>query len=222
MQPTHARIPQRPHEILSVVRFRRILTAVVLAVLAMGGLSACQTKVGQAAATNGATLSDSDLTSYLKAGTGPYTDSSGQRVVPKVLVLTTWIRTQLLNAAIAAHGGEATTSELNAANSAVQAGNSIDQAEKAYAKYGYTNKYGDLLFDQTVRLVVLVERLAKTDDPTKALQLLSSGQAGNTIGATILATKTPVDLSPRYGTWDARSLSVNGSTKAGQPDFVIG
>ncbi len=210
------------HEILNGVRCRRILTAITLAVLAMGALSACQTKVGQAAAANGATLSDSDVTSYLQAGTGPYKDSSGQRVVPKILVLTTWIRTQLLNAAIAAHGGAATTSELNAANSAVQAGNSIDQAEKAYAKYGYTNKFGDLLFDQTVRLVVLVERLSKTHNPTKALQLLSSGQAGNAIGSTIAATKTPVDVSPRYGTWDARSLAVNGSSKAGQPEFVIG
>src|SRR6476659_2012173 len=187
----------RPHEILSGVRFRRILTAITLAVLAMGALSACETKVGQAAAANGATLSDSDLSSYLQAGTGPYTDSSGQRVVPKILVLTTWIRTQLLNAAIAAHGGAATTGELNAANSAVQATNSIDQAEKAYARYGYTNKFGDLLFDQTVRIVVLVERLSKTNDPAKALQFLTSGQANNAIGSTIVATHTPVDLSPR-------------------------
>jgi hypothetical protein len=217
-------MPRRPgaHEILTGVKCRRILTALTLAVLAMGALSACQTKVGQAAAANGATLSDSDLSSYLEPGTGPYTDSSGQHVVPKILILTTWIRTQLLNAAIAAHGGAATSSELNAANSAVQAGNSIDQAEKAYAKYGYTNKFGDLLFDQTVRLVVLVERLSKTNDPTKALQLLSGGQAGNAIGSTIVATHTPVEVSPRYGEWDARSLAVDGSAKAGVPDFVTG
>ena len=204
------------------MKCRRILTAITLAVLAMTALSACQTKVGQAAAANGATLSDSDLNSYLQPGAGPYTDSSNQRVVPKILILTTWIRTQLLNAAIAAHGGAATTSELNAANSAVQAGNSIDQAEKTYAKYGYTNKFGDLLFDQTVRIVVLVERLSRNSDPTRALQLLSSGQANNAIGSTIVATKAPVEVSPRYGVWDLRSLSVNGSGKAGAPDFVIG
>jgi hypothetical protein len=188
----------------------------------MCALSACQTKVGQAASANGATLSDSDLSSYLQPGAGPYTDSSHQRVVPKILILTTWIRTQLLNAAITAHGGAPTTTELNAANSSVQAGNSIDQAEKAYAKYGYTNKFGDLLFDQTVRIVVLVERLSHNSNPDKALQLLSSGQLGNTIGTAIQQTTAPVDVSPRYGKWEVRSLSVDGSAKAGTPDFVIG
>ena len=71
----------------------------------MGALSACQTKVGQAAAANGATLSDSDLTSYLEPGPARTPTRPGQQVVPKILILTTWIRTQLLDAAIAAHGG---------------------------------------------------------------------------------------------------------------------
>lgn len=204
------------------MRFRRTVTVLALAVLALSSLTACQTKIGQAASVNGVVLSDSDLGSYLRPGTGPYTDSSNQPVVPKILILTTWIRTQLINAAIAEHGGAATTTELNAANSAVQSGNTIGQAEKAYAKYGYTNKFGDLLFDQTVRIVVLVERLSKTNDPSKALQLLSSGQANNAIGSTIVAAHAPVEVSPRYGVWVPRSLSVNGSGRAGAPAFVIG
>jgi hypothetical protein len=210
------------HEIVCTVRFRRILSLLTLVAVAAATLTACQTKLGQAASVNGVILSDSDLGTYLQPGAGPYTDSSQQRVVPKILILTTWIRTQLIDAAIAEHGGTATPAELNAANSAVQAANSIGQAEKAYAKYGYTNKFGDLLFDQTVRIVVLVERLAKNSDPAKALQLLSSGQANNAIGSTIVATHAPVEVSPRYGVWAPRSLSVNGSGKAGAPDFVIG
>ena len=164
------------------------------------------------------TLSDSDLGSYLRPGAGPYTDSSShQLVVPKILILTTWIRTQLIDAAISEHGGGATTTELNAADSAVQSGSTRDQAEKAYAKYGYTNKFGDLLFDQTVRIVVLVERLSKNSNPSKALQLLSTSQQVNSaIGSTVAAAHAPVSVSPRYGVWVPRSLSVNGSGRAGR------
>ena len=82
------------------MRFRRALTVLVLAVLALGTLTACRTKIGQAASVNGVSFSDSDLGSYLRPGAGPYT-ASNQRVVPKVLILTTWIRTQLIDAAIA-------------------------------------------------------------------------------------------------------------------------
>jgi hypothetical protein len=204
------------------VRFRRTLTVLALAVLALSTLTACRTKIGQAASVNGVTFSDSDLGSYLRPGAGPYT-ASNQRVVPKILILTTWIRTQLIDAAIAKRGGNVTPAELNAANAVVQTGGSVDQAEKAYSKYGYTNKFGDLLFDQTARIVVLVERLSKNSDPTKALQLLRTSQQVNTaIGSVIVALHAPVEVSPRYGVWVERSLSVNGSGKAGAPGFVIG
>jgi hypothetical protein len=210
-----------PHEILWGVRCRRTLTAITLAVVTMGALSACQTKIGQAAAVEGATLSDSDLSSYLKPGTGPYTDQSNQRVVPKLLVLTTWIRTELLNAAIAEHGGAATTPELNGARAAIEATNGTEQqAEQSYTKYGYETKFGDLLFDETVRLVVLVERLAKGASATQALQALQqNSQVNQAIGGAIAKFTKKVELSPRYGTWDPAKVKVS-DTKSGAPDFV--
>jgi hypothetical protein len=211
------------HEILWDVRCRRILTAFTLAVLAMGVLSACQTKIGQAASAGGATLSNSDLASYLKPGTGPYTPAgSTQQVVPKVLVLTTWARTQLLNSAINDKGGPATTSELNSARAAVQAQNPVQQAEKSYARYGFANKFGDLLFDETVRLVVLVERLANGITAAQALQVLQgsqSAQVNNAIGSSIAKANKAVQISPRYGRWDVKTVAVS-ATRSGAPAFV--
>lgn len=209
------------HEILSAVRVRRILTALALAVLAAGALTACQTKVGQAAAVDGTTISDNDLSSYVKPGTTTYTDSNGQPVVPKVLVLTTWIRTQLLNAAIEKRGGEPTTAELNQARAAVQAMGTVEQAEQSYAKRGYQNKFGDLVFDQYTRLVILVERVDHTHDAAKAMQLLQNDQATNTAVSNVISgTHAKVDVSPRYGAWDARSLSVSSQGNSGAPPFV--
>jgi hypothetical protein len=207
------------------VRCRRILTAITLAVLAMGGLSACQTKIGQAAAVGKVTLSDSDLTSYLKPGTGPYTpQGSSQQVVPKVLVLTTWVRTQLLNSAIGDRGGPATTAELNGARAAVQTQSPVQQAEESYARYGFENKFGDLLFDETVRLVVLVQRLAKGITATQALQVLQGSQGSqvnNAIGSAIAKANKAVQISPRYGKWDARSVALSAK-KSGAPDLTSG
>ena len=58
--------------------------------------------------------------------------------------------------------------------------------------------------------MVLVERLSRNSDPAKALQLLRSSQQVNTaIGSVIVATHAAVEVSPRYGVWVERSLSVD-------------
>jgi hypothetical protein len=203
------------------VKARRILTALTLAVLALAALTACKSKVGQAAAVDDTTITDNGVSSYVEPGTTPYNDSNGQRVVPKLLVLTTWVRTQLLNEAIANKGGDPSTGELNQARAAVQTTGTIEQAEQAYAKLGYKNKFGDLLFDQYTRLVLLVERLTGTTDAAKAFQLLQSNQAANiAVSNAIRKTNAHVDISPRYGTWDPSTLSVSSQASSGAPPFV--
>src|ERR1700744_3064129 len=98
------------HEIVCIVRFRRVLTVLTLAVLALSTLTACRTKIGQAAEVGSATLSDSALAGLVEPGSAPYTDQSGQ-VVPKLNALTTWVRNELIKAAIASRGGAASTDE---------------------------------------------------------------------------------------------------------------
>ena len=202
------------------MRFRRLLSAVTVLAIALCGLTACQTKVGQAAAVNGQTLSDSALTGYVEPGASPYVDQQNQQVVPKLNVLTTWIRNRLLEATIAEHGGPATTQELNNAKSVVVQSGLPKQIEKANSSFGYTTKYYDLLTEQYTLLVVLIERLAKTSDAGQAFNLLQSGRANQAFQAAINATKTPVELSKRYGTWDEKTLEVSSDPTAGSPGFV--
>lgn len=203
------------------MKARRILTALLVTVLALGALTACRTKVGQAASVNGVTMSDSELSSFVQPGATPYTDSNGQRVVPKQLVLTTWVRTQLLDAAMEQKGGTPSTAELNQARAAVQTTGTVEQAEQAYAKQGFTNKFGDLVFDQYTRLVLLAQRVSRATSATKAFQLLQSDQATNTaVSNAIRNTHARVDISPRYGRWDARTLSVSAQPTSGAPPFI--
>jgi hypothetical protein len=205
------------------VRFRRTLTVLALAVLALSTLTACRTKIGQAAEVGGATLSDSTLASYVKPGAAPYTDQSNTLVVPKLNALTTWVRNALITAAIASKGGSPTSAEVNAARSVIVDAGVPAQAAKANKSYGYASGFYTLLTDQYALLTVLIERLSHTSDAAKAFNLLQSGQANNAFVGAILATKTKIDISPRYGTWDPKTLGVTSVAKdpaAGAPPFV--
>jgi hypothetical protein len=213
-------LPTGTHEILGLVRFRRVLTAATLAVLAAAGLSACESKVGLAASANGHTLSHSDLSSYVQTGAQPYTDSNNETIVPKVYALGTWISTQLFADTIARHGGPATAGELSAARTAVLGSNTEADYQKAVAKQGYTDKFADLVLDQSSMLVVLVQRLGKVD-ATQALSVLQSGQADSALLKAVNDTKPQVEASTRYGEWDPTRLRMSTDPTAGVPDFVI-
>ncbi len=202
---------------------RRILTLVTIAVLAASTLTACRTKIGQAAEVAGATLSDSTLAGYVQPGAKPYTDQSNTLVIPKLNALTTWVRNELITAAIASKGGSPTTNELNAARSVIVDAGVPAQAAKANKSNGYASGFFTLLTDQYTLLTVLIERLAHTSDAAKAFNLLQSGQANQGFVSAIVATKTKVEISPRYGTWDASTLGVTSVAKdpaAGAPPFV--
>ena len=203
------------------MRCRRTLTAITLAVVAMGGLTACQTKIGQAAAVEGATLSDSDLSSYLKPGTGPYTDQvepAGRAQVARPDDLDPHRAAQRRDRRARRRRDDAGAQRRARGDRSHQRHRAAGRAE--LAKYGYETKFGDLLFDETVRLVVLVERLAKGASATQALQALQqSSQVNQAIGGAIAKFTKKVELSPRYGTWDPAKVKVS-DTKSGAPDFV--
>ncbi len=208
---------------MCTVRLRRILTVLTLVALAAATLTACQTKVGQAAEVAGATLSDSTLSGLVKPGATPYTDQSNTQVVPKLNALTTWVRNELIKAAIAAKGGSATADELTAARSVINDAGVPAQAAKANHGFGYAAGFFELLTQQYELLTVLIERLAHTTDAAKAFNLLQSGQATNAFVSAIVSTRTKVDISPRYGTWDQKTLGVASPVKdpaAGAPGFV--
>ncbi|HEY8300833.1 MAG TPA: hypothetical protein VIG48_02940 [Jatrophihabitans sp.] len=202
------------------MRFRRLLSVVALLAVAVSGLTACQTKVGQAVAVGEQTLSDSALSGYTQPGASPYVDQQNAQVVPKLNVLTNWVRNRLIEATIAAHGGAVTTPELNAAQAVIVQSGLPKQIELANRSHGYTSDFYDLLTEQYALLVVLIERLAKTSNAGQAFNILQSGRANQAFLNAINATHVPVDLTKRYGTWEQNGLHVSTDPAAGAPDFV--
>lgn len=202
------------------MNLRRVLTAAALAVAVTAGLSACQTKVGMAASVNDVRLGNSQLNSYVKPGTGTYTDSSGQSVIPKQSALSVWIQVQLLDRAITAHGGPRTEQESDAARTAELAGQSLAKTEQAVEAQGYTKKLADLIVDRETALVVLYQRLNKGATPAQALSALNGTQANTALIAAINSTHPDVTVSPRYGEWDEKQLALSTNPSAGLPTFV--
>jgi hypothetical protein len=200
-----------------------MLTVATLAALAMGGLSACQTKIGMAASAGQHRLSDSDLAGYVQAGAAQYTDqNSSTPVVPKLFALENWINLQLFSDAVASKGGAPKAGELATAGTAVLGGRSKGAFEKVYTKLGYTKRLADLILQQGSTLIVLVERLAPGLTAAQAISALQNGQANTTIIKTVDATKSKVIVSPRYGAWDQANLALSTAANSGLPSFVQG
>jgi hypothetical protein len=202
------------------VNLRRALIATALGLAIVAGLTACETKVGQAASVNDVRLTNSDLNSFVKPGSGTYTDSSGQTVVPKQSALSVWIQVALLDRAIDAHGGPRTEQETAAARTAVLGQGSIAEAEKSVETQGYTSALGDLYVDREAALVVLYQRLKKGTTAQQALTALSTSQANTALIDAINSTHPVVTVSPRYGEWDENQLSLSTDPTAGLPSFV--
>jgi hypothetical protein len=187
----------------------------------MGGLSACQTKVGLAASAVGHRLSDTDLNSYIKPGAAPYTEQgSTTQIVPKVFALGNWINLELFTAAVENKGGSPKSTELAAAQTAILGGRSAASFEKLYTKMGYTKKLGDLILRQGATLVVLVERIAPGITAAQAISALQSGQANASLIKAVNAKNPKVDVSRRYGTWEPKSLAISSDPTSGLPSFV--
>jgi hypothetical protein len=200
---------------------RRALTVAVIAVLAMGGLSACQTKVGLAASAAGHRLSDTDLNSYIKAGAAPYTEQGASTAtVPKVFALGNWINLELFTAAVGSKGGPPKSTELAAARTAILGGRSVATFQKLYTARGYTKKFGDLILQQGATLIVLIERIAPGITTAEAISALQSGQANAELIKTVNAKKPKVEVSRRYGTWEPKNLALSTEPAAGLPSFV--
>jgi hypothetical protein len=215
------RVRPGAHEILDRVKLRRILTVVPLLALAMGALSACETKVGLAASASGQRLTNSGLAGYVKPGAKPYTDqNTGTKVTPKLYALENWIDYRLFSATLAAHGGPATDQEASTARTAVLGSQTANDYAKFYGKLGYTRAFSELILDQSSTLVVLVERLGQLS-PAQAIQVLRNGQASTPLLQAVNATKPKVVVSPRYGEWDASRLSLSAEPGSGAPGFVI-
>ena len=190
------------------MRFRK-LTVIVAAAIAVTGLAGCNTKAGAAAVVDGHRISDSDVSQYVMTSAKPYTETngSGGMIDPKSYVLQTLIDDRLLGRAVRAHGGEASDSELNAAQTQFLQGSKLSDVAKFYGKYGYTNSFADVLVHEQSLLQILAGRVKASSSGAEIITAL------NTL-------KPQVSVSGRYGAWDTKQYSVTSGPNDGVPAFI--
>jgi predicted small secreted protein len=195
------------------VRVRQLAVAAVAIAVASAGLTACNTKVGAAAIVGGDRISDNSVQRYVQPGAQPATQTdqtSGQTstLIPKVQALQELVELQVFQDALD-HYGPATPGELTAARASylTSQGATEAQVSAALTKDGFTPRFTDLYLEVGSYLTVLEARLKDDGSGTATVAGLNK-------------LKIPVQVSPRYGTWDGTSYSISSGASDGLPSFV--
>jgi hypothetical protein len=206
------------------VRVRKLNAAAVIAGMAaltvvLGGLTACDSKVGQAAIVGDHRISESDLGAYLTpAGASPSVlsaaSAAGQHVYPKSEVVQLLVQQELFERVLESRGGVPTEGELAKLHDQAAAtflGTQLSGAQldsylaTTQDDYGYGAKYAHLLL-RTVEL-----------EAALAVDLKAQSLADLT--AAVNKEHIKVQVNPRYGKWAPATLSV-GSPSSAVPDFL--
>jgi len=181
------------------VRLRRI-AACAAATLALCGLAACSSKAGAAAFVGGTRITDADVNQYLTVQSTPYSNGQGQQIRPRVVVLQTLILQELLSKALVASGGPATQAELDRVHDSVLQGATEAQLTSQITKSNFTASF-EPIYLRTQELFAIYGERARATSADAVINSINKRGIG-------------VQVSPRYGTWDATQFGLQGEALA--------
>lgn len=189
----------------------RMLGAAFAAVLAAGSLTACRSNVGLAASVDGHRFSESDVSSYLTPQAQSVRESGANasstvQVPARSFVVETLIVDRLLKQVTDALPHPPTAGDLASIRDRGLAGSSPTTFAERAGLHGFTASFDSLWID------------------TKVLQsaLSDAQQADSSIDVAAIAGKLhfPVQVNPRYGSWDAKTFSFSADSNATRPAFL--
>ena len=182
------------------MRLRRIAACAAVA-LALCGLAACGgTKAGAAAFVGGTRITDGDVNRYLTVQSTPYSNGQGQEIRPRVVVLQTLILQQLLEKALAANGGPPSQAELDKVREGVLQGATEEQLTAQITKSNFTESF-EPVYLRTQELFAIYGLRARATSADEVITSVNNRDIG-------------VQVSPRYGTWDAKQFALQGEALA--------
>lgn len=197
----------------------RTLTAAAAVTLALGGVTGCRSNVGNAATVGGHRISESEVSSYLTPqGAAPSlisaAQSRGQAFAPRTLVLQTLVQEQVFTKTLAKNGGVPAPGSLTGSHDAAAqlllrsaGGSALDRAlASGLPERGIRASFAATYLRALELEYALISR-KRLPDPAH-------------LTALVRQARLPVSVSPRYGKWDAASLSLNASPTAALPAFV--
>ena len=200
------------------MRLRALAVTTALA-LAATGLTACTSKIGQAAVVGSDRISTKTVDTYINPA-GPTADAlanlQGQPPAPRVTVLQILIVNKLLRSALATTpAGVPSASVLRAehdevANNISQGaatGDAFDQTEASkFLALGFRSSFFPLFMETNELEFVLI----KENNVTTQAQF----------DDLVRKAHQSVTVSPRYGSWNAAQLSLSSDAKSGRPSFL--
>jgi hypothetical protein len=177
----------------------RILTVALASTLAVAGLAGCRTNVGTAATVDGHRISETSVNNYVTVRAQPVTlqnaDQSTSQVSPKSFVVQELIGNQLLLKILAHLKGAPTPAKIDAELDSERKGKTYTQEGESLGLKGFT--------DDFYKIVLRVQLLQQ------GLQSLE--QSGTDLDSVVKKLHFPVSVSPRYGTWSAKTLGFTGT-----------
>ena len=193
----------------SATRRMRTATRLSLAAAAVAVLpltTACQTRIGEAASIGGQQIETSRLTAVtgrseaVLAKTGQAVAADQKQTLQRA-VLNLLVRDALLTKVGQEQGVTVTQDEVNRerANEAQQAGGDaalVQQSEQG----GVSATDIDIVIRQQLLVSKLQAKVGSTDNTAFSNALTASAQ------------KVGVRINPRFGSWDAKALSITGAT----------
>jgi hypothetical protein len=194
---------------VKAARSRKLAGVLVVAALAVTGLSACQSRVGAAAFVGSTRISESTVGKYVNRNATESTDqSSGALESPKSEVLDTLIISDLIDRVIATKpayqpSGAALDTARTAALAQIGAP-SVPALESGLESQGFTKSFADFYLDEQAKIALLTADLKDTD--------------GSVLFKAVNDLHVKVSVSPRYGDWNEAQLSV--STGPSTPSFL--
>ena len=191
------------HDKLVDVR-ARLPIAALTAVLAIAGLTACQSNVGTAATYNGSRISESQVDSYITPSAKPVSDGTAS-LPPRSVVLLFLIENKVVSQLQATPPltplSQATIDTSESKLLAANKGRAY--LIKSIGLTGFTGAFQDYFF-RTLTVESLLHQEVGDTQGTASL-----GQIATALKLKPAAFK--VQVNARYGTWDASALSLTSS-----------
>jgi hypothetical protein len=187
---------------------------VVGAVLAVAGLAGCKTNVGTAAVIDGHRVTESDVNSYLTAGSQPVSQRDPATGATVQISPRSFVVSELINEKLGFKILKAIPSISNVTQTQLEAklhddlaGKSVSQVAEQLGLHGYTTAFYEI--------ILRVQEISG---------LLRTAQSnGVDVSAVFSKISLPVSVSPRYGHWDSVNLRfTSGATVPGYLDVRPG
>jgi hypothetical protein len=190
----------------------RTLAAAAAAILAVAGVAGCRSNVGTAVIVNGHRVSETTVSDYVTPNAVPVkvaADSSGTNTylaAPRSIVVQTIIDNMLYDEILkASSAGMPSKGQLAQATAQTLAGDTPQKFLTSHNLKGFTNSFA-----------VLFVRRQTLGSILSALE-----QQGVDLNAALKKIKVDVSVSPRYGKWDKKQLTLlSPNTNAGVPGFI--